>query len=88
MYNQSEILEAILQCFPRSNQISNIDISHDPKGVYFTWRNDRYKVEVSSGSVYRATGSCLESNSTTILASHLMESVLPKIAKGSRHDYY
>jgi len=79
MYSQSEVLEAVVQCFPFPNQISQIDISSDSKGVYFTWRHDRFKVEVGSGSVYQVIGSCLHGNNTAILAESLVKSALLKI---------
>ena len=79
MYSQSEILEAIVQCLPYPNHISDIDIITEKDALRVNWRHDRFRISLSSAMVEQCENSCLAGSNLAILFEHLLKMALQKI---------
>lgn len=81
MYSQSDVVEAVMQGLPYPQHVSGIDLASEPGcAVRFTWRHDRFRVSLSSGSVEECKNSCLHGSNLAILFEHLLKMALLKIA--------
>jgi len=79
VYSQSDVLEAVMQGLPYPQHVSDIDLTSEPDcAVRFTWRNDRFRVSLSSGMVEKCKNGCLHGSNLAILFEHLLKMALLK----------
>jgi len=76
--SQGKGVELIMKSIPYSNQITNIDLSHE-KAIYFTWRSGNYKFDLHSCRVETVDGVLLVGDDKAILMTQLLTNNLHKL---------
>ncbi len=69
---QGQAIEIMNNAIPLPKQIKDIDLSH-PDCIYFTWRSNRYKLELYACSVWVVDGAMLRGDDASILMSDLLK---------------
>ncbi len=74
-------IEIINNAFPYPNQISDWDTKTKVDAIYFTWRGNRFKLDLGYASVSESDGHMLRGTDLSILAEALIKRAMIQIER-------